>query len=95
MLHGTRVLLYLLSPWYDTQSVVCADSYFASLGAAQELIRNGLRFIGVVTTATRRFPKAHLSIFELTQRGVTLVVWLPWMRTAMCAFVWMDRDRRY
>ena len=69
MLHGTQVLLYLLSPWYNTQSVVCADIYVAYLGAAQELIRNGLRFIDVVKTATRRFPKAHLNILELTQRG--------------------------
>ena len=70
MLYGTQVLLYLLLPWYNTESVVCADSNVASLGAAQEqLIRNGLRFIGVVKTATRRFPKAYLSILELTQRG--------------------------
>ena len=74
--------------------MVCADIYVALLGAAQELIRNGLRFIGVVKTATRRFPKAHLSIFELTQRR-DFSGWLPWMRTAMFAFVWMDRDRRY
>ena len=52
MLHGTRVILYLLSPWYNTQRVVCADSYFASVGAAQERMRNGLRFIAVVKTAT-------------------------------------------
>ena len=57
MLHGTRVLLFLLSPWYNSQSVVCADIYVASLGAAQERMRNGVRFIGVVKTATRRFPK--------------------------------------
>ena len=69
MLYGTQVLLYLLLPWYNTESVVCADSNVASLGAAQELIRNELRFIGVVKTATRRFPKAYLSNLELTQRG--------------------------
>ena len=39
--------------------------HFASLGAAQELIRDGLRFIGVVKT----FSQACLSILELTQRG--------------------------
>ena len=42
MIHGTRVLLFLLSPWYNTQWVVCADCSFASVGAAQELMRNGL-----------------------------------------------------
>ena len=52
MLHGTRVILYLLSPWYNTQRVVCADSYFASVGAAQERMRNGLRFIAVDSNLT-------------------------------------------
>ena len=42
MLHGTRVLLFLLSPWYNTQWVICADSYFASVGAACEMDFNSL-----------------------------------------------------
>jgi hypothetical protein len=29
----------------------------------------GLRFIGVVKTATRRFPMAYLQILELEKRG--------------------------
>jgi hypothetical protein len=69
LLHGTRVLKYLVSPWSGSHRIVCADSYFASFGAAQELFARGLRFIGVVKTATRGFPKNFLSSVELANRG--------------------------
>ena len=96
LLHGTQVLKGLVLPWENSDRVVCADSYFASVGAAEELKRIGLRFIGVVKTATRRYPQNSLSRIELQQRkdfkgltsstndGATLL-----------AFVWMDQERRY
>ena len=52
MLQGTKVLLNLVEPWANTNTIVCADSYFASVGAALALKSIGLRFIGVVKTAT-------------------------------------------
>ena len=69
LLHGTQVLKTVVSPWFGSNRIVCADSYFASVGAAKELYRNGLRFIGVVKTATRGFPKIFLTTVELNQRG--------------------------
>ena len=36
-LHGTRVLLSLILPWDNSDRIVCADSYFASVGAAKTL----------------------------------------------------------
>ena len=57
LLHGTSVLKHVVSPWFGSNRIVCADSYFASVGAAKELYRNGLRFIGVVKTAKKGFPK--------------------------------------
>ncbi|KAI2491610.1 Transposase IS4 [Fragilaria crotonensis] len=69
LLHGTKVLKEVVSPWFETNRIVCADSYFASVGAAKELFRNGLKFIGVVKTATKGFPKAFLSSVELQCRG--------------------------
>jgi hypothetical protein len=30
--HGTRVLKYLVQPWFNTSRNVCADSYFAPVG---------------------------------------------------------------
>ena len=42
LLHGTQVLKHVVSPWFGTNRIVCADFYFASVGAAKELYRNGL-----------------------------------------------------
>ena len=57
LLHGTNMLKHVVSPWFGSNWIVCANSYFASVGAAKELFRYGLRFIGVVKTATRVYPK--------------------------------------
>ena len=52
-LHGTKVMLELVSTWTHTDRVVCDDSYFALVGAALALLTLGLHFIGVVKTATK------------------------------------------
>jgi hypothetical protein len=98
LLHGTQVLKTVVSPWFGSNHIVCADSYFASVGAAKELYRNGLRFIGVVKTATRGFPKALLTSVELNQRGDFFALASDSedeLDPTMAAFVWMDRERRY
>ena len=69
ILHGTKVILILIIPWYNSDRFVCAESYFASVGASEMLKIIGLRFIGVVKTATKRFPMKHLSEIELENRG--------------------------
>ena len=57
----------------------------------------GLRFIGVVKSATRKFPMKHLSSLELLEgRGqrealIMKSLGVPWIM----ALVWVDRDRRY
>jgi hypothetical protein len=98
LLHGTKILKYLVQPWAGAgDRTVCADSYFASVGAAEELEKMGLGFIGVVKTATKRFPQRYLSSIELQARGDTRGVYTTngSSEPAMMAFVWMDRDRRY
>ena len=35
--HGTKVLKELVMPWANTDRIVCADSYFTSVPAAEEL----------------------------------------------------------
>ena len=42
LLHGTQILKELVSPWAHTDRIVCADSYYASVGAAIELQKTGL-----------------------------------------------------
>ena len=67
--HGAKVMLELISPFINTQRIVCADSYFASVTVAELLRMNGLKFIGVIKTATQKFSMAHLAAHELENRG--------------------------
>ena len=52
-LHGTKVLVDLVNPWRNIWRTVCADSYFASVPAVDELEKIGLHFVSVVKTATK------------------------------------------
>ena len=60
-------------------------------------MRIGIRFIGVVKTATKTFPLKYLSSIELDEgRGQRVgVVLKSHGAPTMMAYVWMDRDRRY
>ena len=53
--HGTAILKYLVLPWANSEQGVCADSYFASVSSAEEMMQIGIRFIGVVKTAKKNF----------------------------------------
>eukprot|EP00977_Amphora_coffeiformis_P016005 scaffold4849_cov153-Amphora_coffeaeformis.AAC.1 len=96
--HRTKIIKYLVVPWARTHRVVVADSYFASVMTAKELYKMGLRFIGVVKTATKDTPwdyclqvssvvedSGNLSSTLVTRTQVTLIL----------AFAWVDRNRRY
>ena len=52
--HGTAILKYIVLPWDNSERGVCADSYFASVYSVEEMMRIGVRFIGVVKTATKK-----------------------------------------
>jgi len=94
--HGGNVLMSLVNPWALSDRVICADSFFASVSAAEALKRIGLRFIGVVKTATRKYPLAYLSSRDMVNRGDRVGVEARNDDGArLLAFVWMDRDRRY
>jgi Transposase IS4 len=97
LLHGIKVTKELVTPWLHGGRVVCGNSYFASVACAKELIRCGLRFIGVVKTANRMFPHAYLSNIELQARGQHdgLIAMDRTGRPELLAFVWVDRERRY
>ena len=95
-LHGTQVLRSLVSPWQGSGRIVVADRYFASVEAANALYKMGLKFIGVVKTATRHFPMSYLQNAVLTGRGDRRAV-VSTLGTGdlMMAVVWCDRERRY
>ena len=98
MAHGTAILKYLTLPWANSQRGVCADSYFASVSSAEEMLRIGLRFIGVVKTATKKFPMTYLSSIEFIEgRGQCEGVVLKDNQgiPTMMSYTWMDKDRQY
>jgi hypothetical protein len=68
--HGTASLSRLVQPWAGTGRVICADFLFASVEAAELTGRMVLKFIGVLKTATKRYPMAILSEGELSRRGM-------------------------
>lgn len=67
--HGTVILMRLVAAWVGSRRIVFADSYFASVITAVQLLRMGLRLIGVVKTSTRGYPMRALSVIPLGQRG--------------------------
>jgi len=95
--HGTAVLRKLVAEWAGSRRVVCADSYFASVTAAQQLLGMGLRFIGVIKTATRGIPMSSLSTIPLEARGqhVSYTHATADGVPDLMAVVWVDRERCY
>ena len=94
----TKLMKELVMPWADTDRVVCADSYFTSVPDDEELWKHGLRFIGVIKIATRKFPMTYLSNIELYNRGyMSGLLTRPVDRTkpVLGDFVWIYRNRRY
>jgi hypothetical protein len=67
--HGTAFLSRLVQTWACTGRILCAEFCFASVEAAEVMGGMGLKFIGVVKTATKRYPMAILSGRELSRRG--------------------------
>ena len=58
---GTSSSLRLTRYWSGSDRTVVADSAFASLKTAEALHKHrGLRFIGLVKTAHKQYPKAWL-----------------------------------
>jgi hypothetical protein len=97
--HGLKVMLHLLKNW-TPRGIVCADSYFASVQAAFELYNRGWRFISVVKTATKLFPKDYLSSVQLPTRGSSIGVTATVNREEggtvdLLAFVYCDRNPQY
>ncbi len=77
----------------------CADSYFASVPAALLLLRHGLRFIGVIKTATKQYPYKVLHNKVLCERGDMYGLIRKKTNNEECdllAFVWVvDQGCRY
>ena len=91
--HGAAVLMELVLPRVSTHRIVCADSYFALATETKLLHLNGLKFIGVVKTATRKYPMTHLASQEPEKRGDRYGLVKRNTSPYGCdlfAYVWMD-----
>ena len=99
LLHGTVVLKKLVRPWANAgDRLVVADSYFSSVGAAEEMEKMGFGFIGVIKTAVRRYPMKYLTERELSGRGDYNTLFMmdeETQKPKMAAMVWSDREQRY
>ena len=95
--HGAIVLKHLVAPWAGTKRIVCADSYFASVTAARQLLGMGLRFIGVFMTATRGYRMGALSVIPLEAWGQHVAYTHSTADgvTYMMALLSVDKERRY
>jgi hypothetical protein len=91
-----KIMLHLLRFWSSSKChIVCADSYFASVQAACCLFDLNFRFIGVVKTATKLFPKAYLGKVELPICGTMAALMAVHDGVELLSFVYCDRDRHY
>ena len=70
LFHRTKVLIYLVKPWRNTWQTVCADYYFVSVPAVYEIDKIELHFVGVVKTATKKYPMHFLNRNYLHECGV-------------------------
>ena len=95
--HGSNVMKFLVESWVRMDRCVCADSYFASVNAVTVMRTMGLRFIGVVKMATKKFPMSYMSKLELVQHGdyKGLVARGTDGQPTMLSFLWMDQEHRY
>lgn len=53
---GTATTLRLTRPWHGSGRIVVGDSWFGSVKTAFELHQRGLFFMGMVKTATKKYP---------------------------------------
>ena len=85
----------LTEPWHASNRIVVADSAFASVNTAVQLNKQRMGFIGVVKTATKRFPLGPLQDTVLPSKGQYTGMATCIDNATLMAYVWSDRNRRY
>lgn len=72
--HGTMVLVYIFMLFADRDILIYSDSYFASVEAAEQLLRMGLKFTGFIKQATNWFSMRHFQGFPTFKKGETATI---------------------
>ena len=65
--HGAATSRRIVEPFRNSNRFICRNSYFGSVATVQELLRVGMRFIGVVKIAHRNFRLEYLG--SVTREG--------------------------
>ena len=90
-----KLLEDLVIQWDNTDRIICTDSYFTSVPAAEKLWKHRLRFIGVIKTEMRKFLMAYPSNIEFQNWGDMsgfLTRTVDRTDPVLGAFVWMDQN---
>jgi len=90
---GTASLLRLAEPYFGTHRTVYADSAFGSVRSALALAERGLFFIGMVKTASRRFPKKYFKDKVNVSRGTSEYLQAQYT-LPLYAVAWWDKTMK-
>jgi len=95
---STALVLRLTLPWFTSKRTVVADSAFASVQTAHEVLKRGMHFIGVVKTGHKRFPRRYMLRWSndgTLRRGahklLTSTVRVDGVNKRLTAVCWKDK----
>ena len=91
---GTTAVKVLTQPWHGSNRIAVGDSAFGSVATAMATKNVGLCFVGVVKTATKKFPKDYLTNVQLGGKGDFYGMTTKHEGVDLMAFTWCDRERR-
>ena len=96
--HGTQLMKELMLSWANMYKIVCTDSYFELVPAAEELWKHGICFVGVIKTATWQFPMAYISnihLYNQVDMSGLLDRQIERTKEVLGKFILIYRDKRY
>lgn len=88
---GTATTLRLLEPWFGSGRIVLGDSWFASVKTAVQLYERGLFFMGIVKTATKKFPLKEIRDRCPEGRGECVYATTKVENVQLLAMGWRDK----
>ena len=64
LLYDAKLLLCLVKPWCNTDQLVSAYYYFASVFTAELVVINGLKFFDFIKTSTIKFSNISYIVYR-------------------------------
>ncbi|PFX12704.1 PiggyBac transposable element-derived protein 1 [Stylophora pistillata] len=97
---GARVVKQLVAPWRRSGRNVTADNFFTSIPLAEDLLKDGLTYVGTIRSNKPHIPDAmkanstrqvNSSLFGFNDQA-TLVSYVPKVKQAVLALSTMHHD---